>query len=84
MDFEKKLIRVLRSLNNSGLLPRMARTALRRNRQISSRKLQDTKLNHEKMLLSRQVEATDASIDKRIFELYVLTEKEIKIVESLI
>jgi len=39
--FREDLIRVLRWLNNSGLLPRMAKTALRRNRQISSRKLQD-------------------------------------------
>jgi len=41
--FREELIRVLRWLNNSGLLPRMVKTALRRNRQISSRKLQDAK-----------------------------------------
>ena len=41
--FRKELIRVLRLLNNSGLLPIRAKTALRRNRPISSGKLQDAK-----------------------------------------
>jgi hypothetical protein len=41
--YREELIRVLRWLNNSGLLPIRAKTALRRNRPISSRKLQDAK-----------------------------------------
>jgi hypothetical protein len=57
-------------------------TALRRNRQISSRRLQDAKLEHEKTLLSRQIEATDASIDKLVYELYGLTEEEIRVLEE--
>ena len=80
--FREELIRVLRLLNNSGLLPIRAKTALRRNRPISSRKLQDAKLDHDKTLLQRQVEATDAAIDKLVYELYGLTEEEIKIVEG--
>jgi hypothetical protein len=45
-----------------------------------NKKLQDAKLDHEKTLLSRQIEATDAAIDKLVYELYGLTEEEIKIV----
>ena len=39
-------------------------------------------LEHERTLLSRQVEATDAAIDKLVYELYGLTEEEIAIVEG--
>jgi len=45
-------------------------------------KLQDAKLEHEKTLLRRQIEATDASIDALVYELYGLTEEEIQIVEG--
>jgi hypothetical protein len=34
------------------------------------------------MLLQRQIEATDATIDKLVYELYGLTEDEIGIVEG--
>jgi hypothetical protein len=78
----EELIRVLRCLNNSGLQPLRAKTALRRNRPISSRILQDARLEQEKTLLSRQIQATDASIDKLVYELYGLTEEEIKVVEG--
>ena len=44
--------------------------------------MQDAMLEQEKTTLSRQIEATDASIDKLVFELYDLTEDEIKIVEG--
>ena len=47
-----------------------------------NKKLQDAKLEQEKTLLSRQIEATDAAIDKLVYELYGLTEEEIKIVEG--
>jgi hypothetical protein len=47
-----------------------------------NKKLQDAKLEHEKTLLSRQVEATDAAIDARVYELYGLTEEGITIVEG--
>ena len=47
-----------------------------------NKKLQDATLDHEKTLLSRQVEATDAAIDKLVYELYGLTEEEIGIVEG--
>jgi hypothetical protein len=42
----------------------------------------DQSLNHEKTLLSRQVEAADAAIDALVYELYGLTVEEIAIVEG--
>ncbi|MCK9630365.1 MAG: Eco57I restriction-modification methylase domain-containing protein [Methanoregula sp.] len=45
-----------------------------------NKQVQDAKLEHEMTLLSRQVEATDAAIDALVYELYGLTEEEIKIV----
>jgi hypothetical protein len=43
-----------------------------------NKRLQDARLDHDKTLLKRQVEATDAAIDKLVYELYGLTEEEIK------
>lgn len=48
-----------------------------------NKKLQDARLEQERTLLSRQVEATDGAIDKRVYELYGLTEEEIGIVEGI-
>ena len=47
-----------------------------------NKRLQDAKLAHDKTLLLRQVEATDAAIDKLVYELYGLTEAEIAVVEG--
>ncbi len=47
-----------------------------------NKRLQDAKLEHDNTLLQRQIEATDAAIDKLVYELYGLTEDEIKIVEG--
>jgi hypothetical protein len=47
-----------------------------------NKRLQDAKLEHEKTLLSRQVEATDAAIDTLVYELYGLTKEEIAVVEG--
>ena len=47
-----------------------------------NKRLQDARLEQEKTQLSRQIEATDASIDKLVYELYELTEEEIGIVEG--
>jgi hypothetical protein len=40
------------------------------------------KTDHEKTLLERQIEATDTHIDALVYELYGLTEEEVKIVEA--
>jgi hypothetical protein len=47
-----------------------------------NKRLQDAKLAHDKTLLLRQVEATDAAIDNLVYELYGLTVEEIAIIES--
>ena len=47
-----------------------------------NKKLQDARLEQEKTMLSRQIEATDGAIDKLVYELYGLTEEEIVIVEG--
>jgi len=47
-----------------------------------NKKLQDARLEQEKTMLSRQIEATDAAIDKLVYELYGLTEEEIAVVEG--
>jgi hypothetical protein len=46
-----------------------------------SKKLQDAKLEYERVVIQRQIEATDKQIDALVYELYKLTEDEINIVE---
>ncbi|MDO9537756.1 MAG: TaqI-like C-terminal specificity domain-containing protein, partial [Thermoplasmata archaeon] len=40
------------------------------------------KTDHERTLLERQISATDREIDRLVYELYGLTEEEIKIVDG--
>ena len=47
-----------------------------------NKKLQDARVDHDKTLLQRQIEATDAAIDALVYELYGLTGEEIAIVEG--
>jgi len=46
------------------------------------RKLAATKTDHERSLIQRQIDTTDKQIDQLVYELYGLTDKEIKIVEE--
>ncbi len=46
------------------------------------KKMAETKIAHEKTLLQRQIEATDKQIDRLVYELYGLTEEEIRIIED--
>ena len=46
------------------------------------KQLVEPKGGHERTLLQRQIEATDRQIDTLVYELYGLTEEEIKIVEG--
>ena len=46
------------------------------------KKLTEAKMPQTKDLLKRQIETTDKQIDQLVYELYDLTEEEIKIVES--
>ncbi len=48
----------------------------------SQQQLRDRRTAHEKELIHRQIEATDRQIDKLVYELYGLTDEEIKIVEQ--
>jgi hypothetical protein len=47
-----------------------------------NKKLQDARLEQDRTMLSRHIEATDGAIDKLVYELYGLTEEEITIVEG--
>jgi len=44
--------------------------------------LQAAKTDHEKLFLQRQIDATDKQIDQLVYELYGLTDEEIRIVEG--
>jgi len=46
------------------------------------KRLAETKTSHENTLLHRQIEATDKQIDRLVYELYGLTEEEIRIIEE--
>ncbi len=46
------------------------------------KRLNDAKNPHDKETLQRQIAATDQQIDRLVYELYELTEEEIKIVEE--
>ena len=46
------------------------------------KQLPETKTGREQTLIQRQIDATDRQIDKLVYELYELTEDEIKIVEG--
>ena len=43
----------------------------------------EARLPQEKEMIQRQIQATDGQIDRLVYELYGLTEEEIKIVEGL-
>jgi len=43
-----------------------------------NKKMQDAKVEHDKPLLPRKIEATDATIDKLVYELYGLMEEGLK------
>jgi hypothetical protein len=46
------------------------------------RDLQAAKTSHEKKLIQRQIDATDKQIDQLVYELYGLTDEEIRIIEE--
>jgi hypothetical protein len=49
---------------------------------ILHRHMADVKTDHDKIVLQRQIEETDNQIDRLVYELYGLTDEEIKIVEE--
>ena len=46
------------------------------------RQLAEAKTEHDKAVIQRRIEATDGQIDRLVYELYGLTEKEIRVVEA--
>jgi len=46
------------------------------------KQLHETSTPHERTALQRRIEATDGQIDALVYEIYGLTEEEIKIVEA--
>jgi len=46
------------------------------------KKLIETKTDQEKIVFQRQIDATDNEIDRLVYQLYGLTEEEIKVVEN--
>jgi hypothetical protein len=46
------------------------------------KQLADTKTAHDREIIERQIEATDMQIDKLVYEMYGLTEEEIRIIEE--
>lgn len=46
------------------------------------KQLAAAKTAHDKTAIQRQIDATDRQIDQLVYELYGLTEQEIKIVEE--
>jgi hypothetical protein len=46
------------------------------------KRLLETKTGHQKTLIQRQIDATDRQIDGRVYDLYGLTEEEVKVVEG--
>ena len=48
------------------------------------KKYHETRMERDKELYERQIKIVDAQIDRRVYELYGLTEGEIKVVEGTI
>jgi len=46
------------------------------------KRVSEVRTEHDKEVLRRQIAATDDEIDRLVYELYGLTEEEIKIVEG--
>ena len=46
------------------------------------KRLPNANAPHDKQTLQRQIDATDRQIDKLVYELYGLTEEEIRVVEG--
>jgi hypothetical protein len=49
---------------------------------VLNEKLTSVRTDHEKTTLQRQIDATDRQIDQLVYELYGLTENEIKFVKN--
>jgi adenine-specific DNA-methyltransferase len=73
IDFTNK-----KDLDRHNHMTSLVETMLSLNEQLT-----EARTSHEQTLLQRQIEATDRQIDTLVYELYGLTEEEIKIVEGV-
>jgi hypothetical protein len=46
------------------------------------KQLAEARSNAQKTIIQRQIDSTDREIDRLVYELYGLTEKEVKIIEG--
>ena len=82
LKIKKKPDYLLTSLKPKSNIFKLIQGDIRVTRHDLNKKLQDARLEQEKTVLSRQIVATDGAIDKLVYELYGLTDEEVKIVES--
>jgi hypothetical protein len=68
------------NLANKGLHSRMV--SLVEQMLALHKQLAEAKTPHDKTAIQRQIDATDQQIDRLVYEMYGLTEQDIKIVES--
>jgi len=83
-DFPQVHISALRSLTipsademHYDQMVKLVETMLRLHKQLAA-----AKTSHEKTAIQRQIDATDRQIDQLVYELYGLTDEEIRIVEE--
>jgi len=82
MYFSQIPIRTIDSSNKSDKSFHDSMIALVREMLDLHKQLSSAKTDHEKTIIQRQVDATDQQIDQLVYELYGLTEEDIKIVEE--
>jgi hypothetical protein len=69
--------------DNFGKIKHVATTnSKKRKKGQKARLLRASQTPYEQELLQREIDATDAQIDRLVYDLYGLTEEEIKIVEG--
>ena len=82
MYFSQVPIRTIDSSNPSDKSYHDSTVALVRQMLELHKQLASAKTDHDKTVIQRQIDATDRQIDQLVYELYGLTEDEIKIVEE--
>jgi len=89
-DFPKIVLKETRTLPIAPLNPQSQKNVARHDRLVDlaeqmlslHQQLATTKMPHTKTVLQTQIDATDRQIDRLVYDLYGLTEEEIRIVEE--
>ena len=82
MYFSQTPIRTIDSSNPSDKSHHDSMVALVRQMLELHKQLASVKTGHDKTVIQRQIDATDRQIDQLVYELYGLTEEEVRIVED--